>query len=48
MEIKLKYTDINFVKALCGNPTLPLKIEIRLVYTTGNVSNNTKSDELQN
>ena len=48
MEIKLKYTDINFAKALCGNPALPLKIEIRLTHIKRNVSNNTKNDELQN
>ena len=28
---------INFIKAIWGNPTLPFKMEIRLVYTEANV-----------
>ena len=34
-NIKLKYTDIDFIKHICGNPTPPFKMEIRLVYTKG-------------
>ena len=36
-NIKLKYTKINFIKVICGNPTLPFKMEIRLVYTEAEV-----------
>ena len=35
-SVKLKYTEINFTKAVCENPTPPFKMEIRLVYTEGN------------
>ena len=44
----LKYTDINLIKAICGNPTHPFKMEIRVVYTEGNVCKDTKNHELQN
>ena len=46
--LKLKYTDINFIKAIFGNPTPPFKIEIRLVYPEGNVCKDAKNHELQN
>ena len=41
-SVKLKYTEINFIKAICGNPTVPFKMEIRLVYIAGNVCKDTK------
>ena len=44
-NIKLKYTDINFVKAICGNPTPRFKIKIRLAHAKGNVC---KDNLLQN
>ena len=28
---------MNFIKSIYGNPTLPFKIEIRIVYTVVNV-----------
>lgn len=37
LYVKVKQTDINFIKATRGNPTPPYKKEIRLVYTEGNV-----------
>ena len=40
------YTDINFIKVICDNPTPPFKMEIRLVYTEGNVCKDTKNHEL--
>ena len=46
--VKLKYNDINIIKAICGNPTPSLKMEIRLVYTEGDVCKDTKNNELQN
>ena len=46
--VKLKYTDIDFIKAIYGNTTAPFKMEIRLVYTEENVSKDTKNHELQN
>ena len=33
----LNYTKINFIKTICGNPTLLFKMEIRHVYTEANV-----------
>ena len=30
------------MKAICGNPTLPFKMEIKLVYTEGDVRKDTK------
>ena len=47
-NVKLKYTDINFIKAICGNPSPPFKMEIGLVYTEGNACKDTKNHELQN
>ena len=35
--VKLKYTDINFMKAICESTTSPFKKEIRLVYIEGNL-----------
>ena len=46
--VKLKYTDINFIKAIYGNTTPPFKMEIRFVYTEGYVCKDTKMHELQN
>ena len=46
--VKLKCTDINFIKAICGNTTPPFKMEIRFVYTEGNACEDTKIHELQN
>ena len=48
LSASLKYTDINFIKAILGNSTLPFKIEIKLVYTEGDVCKDTKNHELQN
>ena len=31
------YTKIDVIKSICGNPTVPFKMEIRLVYTEANV-----------
>ena len=45
-DVKLKYTEINFIKAICGNPTLPFKMEIRLAYTEDNVCKDTNNHEL--
>ena len=42
------YNDINVIKAICGSPTLPFKMAIRLVYAEGNVFKDTKNHELQN
>ena len=42
------YNDINVIKAICGSPTLPFKMAIRLVYAEGNVCKDTKNHELQN
>ena len=47
-NIKLKYIDINFIKAICENHTPPFKMEIRLVYAEGNMFEDTKSHELPN
>ena len=47
-SIKLKYTDINFNKAICGNPNPPFKMEFRFVHKDGNVCKDTKNHELQN
>ena len=47
-DAKLKYTDINFLKAICENPTPSFTTEIRLVCTVGNVRKDTKNHELQN
>ena len=41
--VKLKYSNINFIKAICGNATPPFKMEIRLVYTGGNMRKNTEN-----
>ena len=30
------YTKIDVIQSICGNPTLPFKKEIRLVYTEAN------------
>ena len=46
--IKLKYSEISFIKAVYENPTLLFKIEIRLVYIEGNVCKDTKNYGLQN
>ena len=46
-NVKLKYTDINFIKAVCGNPTPPLKMEIRLAHTDVNVYQDIQNHELQ-
>ena len=35
--IYCNYTQINFINAIFGNPTLPFKMEIRLVYNETNV-----------
>ena len=40
-NVKLQYAEINFVKAIFRNPTLPLKMEITLVYTEGNLCKDT-------
>ena len=32
-----KYAKINFIKAICGNHTLPFKMKIGLAYTEANV-----------
>ena len=34
-NVKLKYTDINVIKAICGNPTLPLKWKLDLFTLKG-------------
>ena len=48
-NVKLKYTDINSIKAICGNPTSPFKMEIRLAHTEVNVCQDIKKNhELQN
>ena len=31
------YTKIDVIKSICGNPTVPFKMEISLVYTEANV-----------
>ena len=41
-NVKLKYNDINFLKAICRNSTPSFKMKIRLVYTKGNVCKDTK------
>ena len=41
-NVKLKCTDISFIKAICRNPTSSFKMEIRLVYTEENVRKETK------
>ena len=41
------YTHINLIKVICGNTTLPFKIEIRVVYSEGNMCKDTKNHELQ-
>ena len=46
-NVKLKYTNINSIKGICGNPTPAFKMEIRLVYTEGNACKDTKNHELQ-
>ena len=43
----MMYTDINFIKAICGNPTPPFKMEIRLVYNEGNVCKDKKNYVLE-
>ena len=40
-KVKLKCTDINFIKAICGNPTPPFKMDIVLVHIEGNVCKDT-------
>ena len=47
-NVKLKYTEINVIKAICGNPTLSFKMEVRLVYTEGSLCKDTKNHEVQN
>ena len=47
-NVKPKYTNINFIKAVCGNSTTAFNMEIRLVHTEGNVCKHTKYLELQN
>ena len=47
-NVKLKYIETIFIKAICGNPILLFEMEIRLVYTEGNVYKDTKNHELQN
>ena len=47
-NVRLKYSDINFTKTICGNSTPPFKMEIALVYSEGNVCKDTKDHELQN
>ena len=47
-NVKLKYTEISFIKAIYGNPTLPFKMKIRFAYTEGNVFKDIKNHELQN
>ena len=37
LNVKLKCTEINFIKAICGNTSLPFKMESKLVYTEGAV-----------
>ena len=39
----MKCTEVNFIKAICGNSTIPFKIKIKLVYTEGDVCKDTKS-----
>ena len=39
-NVKPKYTNINFIKAVCGNSTTAFNMEIRLVE--GNVCKHTK------
>ena len=41
-NVKLKHTEINVINAICGNPTLPFKMEIRPVYDVRNVCKDTK------
>ena len=36
-KTKLEYIDINFIKAICENPTHPFKMGLRLVYSEENV-----------
>ena len=42
----MKYIEINFIKTICRNPTLPFEMESRLVYTEGNVCKDIKNHEL--
>ena len=42
----MKYTDINFIIAIFGNPTPSFKMEIRFVYTEEYVCKDTKNHEL--
>ena len=44
----LKYANINIIKTICINLTLPFKMEIRLNDTEKNVPKVTKNYELQN
>ena len=47
--MELKYTKMDFIKAIWRNPTLPFKMEIRLVYAEANVCVKIqKNHELQN
>ena len=39
---------MNFIRAICGNPTPSFKMEIRFVHTEGNVPKDTRNYELQN
>ena len=32
-NVKLKDAEVNFIKAICGNPTPAFNMKIRLVYT---------------
>ena len=41
-KVKLKCTDINFIEAICGNPTPPFKMDIILVHIEGNVFKDTE------
>ena len=47
-NVKLSYNHINFIKAICENPTPFFKMEIRVVYIEGNVCKYTEHHELQN
>ena len=47
-NVKLKCPGVNVIEAICENLTPPFKMEIRFVYTEGNVCKDTKNHELQN
>ena len=38
----MKCPEVNFIKAICGNSTIPFKIKIKTVYTEADVCKDAK------